>query len=162
MVITVAIIYCFKKTPTNMGQILRQRLMLCSRPSRCCIKRARAEPLYDVPDYYKVPPLPPRNEIPIPTIEHDATCKPQMISGDQDESSQHHFDPREANKIVNCTSLEVQMQENSSYHPSTTFSDFAPNPAYGTNIVIAPEILTEQNEAYMYQYKLMNSQAYEP
>ena len=43
------------------------------------------------------------------------------------------------------------MQQNNSYLPSSTtpnFSDLAANPAYGTNIAIAPEILTEQNEAY--------------
>ena len=134
--------------------------------SRCCVKE---EPLYDVPDYYEVPPLPPRNEIPI--VECDA--KLHEISGhggNQDESSQQRCDPIngeafpstipddiEANVVTSsvCPDSEaavdeakIQMQDNHSYQPSTTFSDFAANPAYGINIAIAPEIFTEQNEAY--------------
>ena len=159
--ITVVIIYYFKKI---LRQILEQNLILCSRTiaSRCCVKE---EPLYDVPDYYEVPPLPPRNEIPI--VECDA--KLYEISGNQDESSQQHCDPIngeafpstipddiEANVVTSsvCPDSEatveakIQMQDNHSYQPSTTFSDFAANPAYGTNIAITPEIVTEQNEAY--------------
>ena len=41
-----------------------------------------------------------------------------------------------------------EMQQNSSYLPSTNFSGITTNPAYGTNVAIAPEILTEMNEAY--------------
>ena len=154
--ITIAIIYYFKKT---LRQILKQNLILCSRTiaSRCCVKE---EPLYDVPDYYEVPPLPPRNEIPI--VECDA--KPYKISGhsgNQDESLQQPInseafpltlpDNIKENLVMNCTSsvseaaadeARVRMQENSSYQPSTTFSDFAANPAYGTNIAITPEIFT--------------------
>ena len=52
-----------------------------------------------------------------------------------------------------CDSEEtahVQMQENTSYQPSTNFVYFN-NPAYVTNnIAIAPEILTEDNSAYQH------------
>ena len=41
----------------------------------------------------------------------------------------------------------IRMDENSAYQPSTNFS-FARNPAYGTNVGIAPEIETEDNAAY--------------
>ena len=40
------------------------------------------------------------------------------------------------------------IQENISYLPNFSVSHLAANPAYGTNIAIAPEILTEENEAY--------------
>jgi hypothetical protein len=43
--------------------------------------------------------------------------------------------------------VHVQMQENASYQPSTNF-EFVANPAYGTDIAIAPEIPTEDNIAY--------------
>ena len=48
-----------------------------------------------------------------------------------------------------CTG--VRMQENVSYQPSTNF-DFATNPAYETDIAIAPEIPTEDNVAYRYRH----------
>ena len=43
--------------------------------------------------------------------------------------------------------VHIRMDENSAYQPSTNFL-FATNPAYGTNIGIAPEIETEENAAY--------------
>ena len=46
-----------------------------------------------------------------------------------------------------CTG--VRMQENVSYQPSTNFI-FATNPAYETDIAIAPEIPTEENVAYQH------------
>ena len=47
------------------------------------------------------------------------------------------------------TCAEVRMQENASYQPSTKFVLIA-NPAYGTDIAIAPEISTEDNIAYQH------------
>ena len=54
-----------------------------------------------------------------------------------------------------CTG--VTMQENESYQPSTNF-DFTANPAYETDIAIAPEIPTEDNVAYQYQHNIMCSE----
>ena len=51
-----------------------------------------------------------------------------------------------------CDSEEtahIQMQDNTSYQPSTNFFYFN-NPAYGTYIAIAPEIPTEDNSAYQH------------
>lgn len=57
-----------------------------------------------------------------------------------------HLDDFEAKSYE---ARDPEMQQNSSYCPSTNISNIAANPAYGTDIAIAPEILTEQNEAYV-------------
>ena len=176
--------YLFKRSLCNMGQILKRTILDCSR-SGCCNKQARVELIYDVPDYYAVPPLPPRNEKPTTECDTEQTyCEihdDDDDDGNKDESlrQQCAHEPRindgifpessmlipnlNASSIVNHTEpvhlhvdseimsdeAEVpEMQQNSSYLPSTNVSDLAVNPAYGTNVAIAPEILTEQNEAY--------------
>ena len=52
--------------------------------------------------------------------------------------------------------VHVLMQENASYQPSTNFDLFT-NPAYGTDIAIAPEIPTEINIAYQHMYSSQQS-----
>ena len=42
----------------------------------------------------------------------------------------------------------IRMDENSAYQPTDASFSFGRNPAYGTNVAIAPEIETEQNAAY--------------
>ena len=166
--ITAAIFYWFKKSLSNMGQILKQSLMSCSRTIIIsCKKRARAEPLYDVPDYYIAPPLPPRNQNETPTTNCGTTSHDEIQGDDgnldevlHDLSTVPNIEPHDVimdQCTVYASDSEVAfdesrvpeiIQENISYLPSTSVSHLAANPAYGTNIAIAPEILTEENEAY--------------
>ena len=164
--ITAAIFYWFRKSLSNMGQMLKQSLMSCSRTIICCKNRVRAEPLYDVLDYYVAPPLPPRNQdetrtTNCGTISHDEI---HGSNGNLDEvlhdtSTVPNIEPH--NVIMNQCAMYADsevafdesrvpeiIQENISYLPSTSVSQLAANPAYSTNIAIAPEILTEENEAY--------------
>ena len=50
---------------------------------------------------------------------------------------------------ITCAEVQVQIEDNASYLPSTNFI-FAANPAYGTDVAIAPEIPTEDNIAYQH------------
>ena len=168
VMITAAISYWFKKSLSNIGRILKQSLMSCSRTIIiCCKKRVRAEPLYDVPDYYVAPPLPPRNRNETPMTDCGTTSH-DKIQGNNGSLDEVLCDPSTVPNIelhdvimdqctVYASHSEVAfaeprvpeiIQENISYMPSTSVSHLAANPAYSTNIAIAPEILTEENEAY--------------
>lgn len=163
------VFYFYKKTwIIRKEQVVKQKLIGCCR-SKCCIKRARilAEPLYDVPDYYATPPLPPRNKI--PTTKCNAEY--EEVNGNRDESLQQLQRSLKDDDVSIVSNVEAnnntaslhplvdleeisddsrvpRLQENVSYLPSTSVSHLTTNPAYGTNIAIAPEILTEQNKAY--------------
>ena len=62
-IVTAAIFYQFRKSLGDNGQVLKQSLLAWCRTLLCCKKRAGVEALYDVPDYYAAPPLPPHNEL---------------------------------------------------------------------------------------------------
>ena len=94
-------------------------------------------------------------------FENKAVAKESIIFGTEALGLQENQDKVAADEGViqantlqeeNMTQLceetvHVQMQENALYQPSTNFVLFA-NPAYGTDIAIAPEIPTEDNIAY--------------
>ena len=66
-----------------------------------------------------------------------------------DESVAQANTLQEESMICEETAIHVQMQKNTSYQPSTSFVCFN-NPAYGTDVAIAPEIPTEDNIAYQH------------
>ena len=156
-IVTAAIFYRFRKSLGDNGQVLKQSLLACCRTLLCCKKRAGVEALYDVPDYYAAPPLPPRIE-----LEED------INPGNQDDNLSlmvPNIEPIASNVILmNQTAASVHLDsddasdearapevilENVSYLPGrTSISHLAENPAHGTSIATAPEILTEENEAY--------------